>query len=167
SHSLLHPLIWQETIIAEAFRGIGLSLAAAFLILCVSTGNWIVSVMATITISSMVGGVVTFTVLNGWKLGVLEAVLFVMVVGFSVDYTIHLSDSYLESHHKTRGERCKDMLGTMGVSVLSGALSTIGACISLLFAYVIFFLKFGTVILFIIAQSLIFSLFFYSSVRYL
>lgn len=61
-----------------------------------------------------------FTVANGWKLGILEAVLFVMVVGFSVDYTLHLSDSYLESNKKTRGERTRDMLTTMGPSVLSG-----------------------------------------------
>ncbi|CAM9484798.1 unnamed protein product, partial [Choristocarpus tenellus] len=54
----------------------------------------------------------------GWKLGILEAVLFVMVrsrskvydiklevVGLSVDYTIHLADAYLESKGETREDR--------------------------------------------------------------
>ncbi|CAM9739116.1 unnamed protein product, partial [Choristocarpus tenellus] len=86
------------------------------------------------------------------------------VVGFSVDYTIHLSDAYLGSQEKTREARTKKMLEIMGISVLSGAISTIGASIPLLFAYIIFFLKFGAVILFIISQSLVFSLFFYTTV---
>lgn len=42
------------------------------------------------------------------------------VVGFSVDYTLHLSDSYLESESAKRGDRVKDMLTHMGPSVLSG-----------------------------------------------
>lgn len=42
------------------------------------------------------------------------------VVGFSVDYTIHLSDAYLESDKATRTERTQEMLAIMGPSVLSG-----------------------------------------------
>ncbi|CAM9786530.1 unnamed protein product, partial [Ectocarpus sp. 8 AP-2014] len=102
--------------------------------------------------------------MNGWKLGVLEAILFVMVVGFSVDYTVHLSDAYLESESEKRTDRVKDMLTHMGPSVLSGAISTLGTTFPLLFAYFTFFLKFGTVIFFIIAQSLLFALTFYSAV---
>lgn len=42
------------------------------------------------------------------------------VIGFSVDYTIHLSDAYLESRKETRGERTRDMLANMAPAVLSG-----------------------------------------------
>lgn len=42
------------------------------------------------------------------------------VVGFSVDYTIHLSDSYLESEKAKRTDRTREMLATMAPSVLSG-----------------------------------------------
>lgn len=42
------------------------------------------------------------------------------VVGFSVDYTVHLSDAYLESESAKRADRVKDMLTHMGPSVLSG-----------------------------------------------
>lgn len=158
-----HFFYLQRKITREAFMGIGLSLLGAFIIVCLATSNWIVSALAILIITALVGGVVMFTVANGWKLGILEAVLFVMVVGFSVDYTLHLSDSYLESNKKTRGERTRDMLTTMGPSVLSGAISTIGATFPLLFAYFIFFLKFGTVVFFIIAQSLVFSLVLFST----
>eukprot|EP00903_Cladosiphon_okamuranus_P018081 g16640.t1 len=161
---MFHWFFLQEQIIQEAFQSIFLSLFFAFIIMCIATSNWIVSALATFTITAMVGGVIAFTVANGWKLGVLEAVLFVMVVGFSVDYTIHLSDSYLESESAKRADRVRDMLTNMGPSVLSGAISTLGTTLPLLFAYLTFFEKFGAVIFFIIAQSLVFSLMFYSAI---
>ncbi|CAM9572553.1 unnamed protein product, partial [Ectocarpus sp. 4 AP-2014] len=78
-------------------------------------------------------------------------------------YTIHLSDAYLEAESAKRGDRVKDMLTHMGPSVLSGAISTLGTTFPLLFAYLTFFEKFGAVIFFIIAQSLVFALTFYSA----
>ena len=38
-----------------------------------------------------------FTVLVGWKLGILESIIYVMVVGMSVDYVVHLGEAYLEA----------------------------------------------------------------------
>uniref|UniRef100_A0A7S1U3D8 SSD domain-containing protein n=2 Tax=Phaeomonas parva TaxID=124430 RepID=A0A7S1U3D8_9STRA len=153
----------QEAIIAEAFTGIALSLFLAFCVMSIATGNWLISLMATTTIATMVIGVIAFTVWNGWKLGVIEAVIYVMVVGMSVDYTVHLSDAYLESKKKTRRDRTRDMLFKMGVSVVSGAISTLGSSCFLLATYIIFFRKFGTFILFVISQSLVYSLVFFTA----
>eukprot|EP00968_Pinguiococcus_pyrenoidosus_P015961 scaffold1499_cov255-Pinguiococcus_pyrenoidosus.AAC.37 len=104
-----------------------------------------------------------FTVWNGWKLGVIEAVIYVMVVGLSVDYTVHLSDAYLESNALDRQKRTQEMLFKMGVSVVSGAISTFGASLFLLAPYVTFFPKFGSFLAFVVAQSLTFSLFFFTA----
>ena len=67
-----------------------------------------------------------FMVVVDWHLGVLESIVTVLVVGFSVDYTVHLADSYLVSKGKTRQEKITDALVMMGGSILSGAFSTIG-----------------------------------------
>ena len=100
-----------------------------------------------------------FVIFSLSRVGILEAILFIMVVGLSVDYAVHLADAYLESEYVTREHRTRDMLYKMGVSVLSGAISTLGSSFFMLFAYIIFLSKFGTYIFFIILQSIIFSLF--------
>jgi len=102
--------------------------------------------------------VIGFTVANGWKLGVIEAVIYVMVVGMSVDYVVHLSEAYLASGKQTREDRTMRMLGIVGSAVLSGALSTMIGIFWLLFATIIIFLKFGSFIFFLVAVSCLFSL---------
>jgi len=153
----------QEQIKTEAVTGILLSLLLAYIVLCIATTNWIISLFSIFSILVLVLGVIAFTVWNGWKLGVIESVVYVMVVGLSVDYTVHLSEAYLASGKKTREDRCRVMLFRMGVSVVSGAFSTLGATFFLLLATIIFFTKFGSIIFFLISQSLIFSLTGYSA----
>ena len=78
--------------------------------------------------------------------------------------TGHLADSYMQSHATTREGKVTDALVHTGSSVLSGAISTIGASIPMFFAKIIFFYKFGIFILLTIALSLQFSLVFFSAV---
>merc|ERR1719471_2723159 len=148
----------QEKIIAEAVFGIALSLLFAFIILTLATQNWMMSMYAVFVIFSIVMCVVGFTVANGWKLGVIEAVIYVMVVGMSVDYVVHLSEAYLASGKVKREDRTRRMLGIVGSAVLSGAISTMVGIFWLLFATVVIFLKFGSFIFFLIACSCAFSL---------
>jgi len=148
----------QRQILREALFGIMLSLSLAFIVLCLATANWYVSLFSIFNIGTMVLGTMAFTVVSGNKLGIVESILFIMVVGLSVDYCVHLADAYLESEHATREERTRSMLYVMGVSVLSGAISTLGASFFLLFAYIKFMSGFGNYIFFIIFQSIIFSL---------
>merc|ERR1712087_97270 len=114
--------------------------------------------MGCATILAIVVCVMGFTVLNGWKLGIIEAVIYVMVVGMSVDYVVHLSEAYLASGEHKREDRARRMLGIVGGSVLSGAMSTIIGIMWLLFATIVIFLKFGAFIAFLIACSLGFSI---------
>lgn len=111
-----------------------------------------------IVIFSIVMCVIGFTVANGWKLGVIEAIIYVMVVGMSVDYVVHLSEAYLASGKEKRVDRTRRMLGIVGSAVLSGALSTMIGIFWLLFATIMIFLKFGAFIFFLIACSCVFSL---------
>eukprot|EP00638_Chattonella_subsalsa_P013774 CAMPEP_0117786428 /NCGR_PEP_ID=MMETSP0948-20121206/5828_1 /TAXON_ID=44440 /ORGANISM="Chattonella subsalsa, Strain CCMP2191" /LENGTH=1226 /DNA_ID=CAMNT_0005615433 /DNA_START=52 /DNA_END=3732 /DNA_ORIENTATION=- len=148
----------QEQITKEAITGIVLSLALAYIVLCAATMNWIISLYCILTIAILVLGVISFTVWNGWKLGVIESVIYVMVVGLSVDYTVHLSEAYLASGKEKREDRCQVMLYRMGISIISGAVSTLGAAFFLLLATVIFFSKFGSIIFFLIFQSAFVSL---------
>ena len=84
----------------------------------------------------------------------------VLVVGLSVDYVVHLAEGYSRSVHEHRLGRTRDMLEEVGISVVSGALTTIGASVFLLFAEILFFAQFGIfmfcTIFFSISYALVF-----------
>ena len=81
-----------------------------------------------------------------------------MVVGLSVDYVVHLAEGYHMSKHEDRMSRVQDMLEVMGISVFSGACTTLGASIFMIFAQIQFLIRFGLFMFCTIGFSLLFSL---------
>lgn len=156
----------QEQLISECVLGIVLALFAAFLILNWATRNYIIATVSTCVISIIVILVIGFTVMCGWKLGILESIIYVMVVGMAVDYVVHLGEAYLEAAavHHDRHSRAREMLEVRGFSIVSGAVSTLGGIVVLFFAFIIFFYKFAVVMFFLIAMSLWYSLVFFAAV---
>ncbi len=65
---------------------------------------------------------------------------------FSVDYVVHLASAYLESKSNIRNEGLSFALLTMGISVISCAITTFAAGICLIFPQIIFFIKMGTTV---------------------
>ena len=140
-----------------------ISLLLAFVVLALASGNYVTAFLATWTIGMIVTIVLGFIQMAGWGLGTLESVLIVIVIGFSVDYTVHLADSYGASSGLTREAKVADALTHTGASVLSGAISTLGASLPLFGAQIIFFFKFGVFIFITIGLSLLFSLGFFAA----
>mmetsp|Transcript_7171 Transcript_7171/g.18574 ORF Transcript_7171/g.18574 Transcript_7171/m.18574 type:complete len:1510 (-) Transcript_7171:264-4793(-) len=159
-----HYYRMSEVMESEAFSGIAISLGVAAFVLVVATHNIIIGLVSTLCIGAIVISVVGFTVLQGWKLGLLESINLVMVPGLSVDYVAHLAEAYVRSVHKTRAGRVRDMLTQVGVSVISGAISTLGATFFLFFPQITFFAKFGQFIFATILFSLFISLTFFSAI---
>merc|ERR1712194_265822 len=96
----------------------------------------------------------------------LESIIFVMVIGLSVDYVVHMANAYLEANHESppildRKGRTQFMCKKMALSVLSGAVTSIGSSIFMCFAYIVFFHKFGIVVLWTILQSCLSALVFF------
>ena len=90
---------------------------------------------------------------------VLESINLCMVVGLSVDYIVHLAEAYRMSESTRRLDRVRSMLESIGLSVISGAITTIGAAVFMLFAQIQFFFQFGLFIISTVGISLLFSLF--------
>lgn len=93
----------------------------------------------------------------------MESLNLVLVVGLSVDYVVHLAEGYSRSKHKDRMNRVHDMLEEVGISVVSGACTTLGASFFLLFAEILFFKQFGMFMFFTIGYSIIFAFFFFTA----
>ena len=100
----------------------------------------------------------------GWQFGTTESVSIVLIIGFSVDYVVHLANAYLESTDQDRRQRLSFSLLTMGVSVASGAITTLLAGIFLLFPSFLFFYKMGIMLVFTIIWSIIWAMLFFTSI---
>ena len=64
-----------------------------------------------------------------------------LVVGLAVDYVVHLAEGYHMSHARDRKGRLRHALQRMGISVFSGACTTLGASAFMLFAKIQFFFQ--------------------------
>ncbi|KAK3242148.1 Patched domain-containing protein [Cymbomonas tetramitiformis] len=153
----------NKSLIEETFFGIGLSLFCAFVVMAspLATSNVPMAFISTLTIAYIVLGVFWFTVAKGWDLGALEAINYVMVIGLSVDYCVHLSEAYIHAHSQDRKHRVRDMLTELGVSVVSGACSTLGCSFFMFFPGNEFYPKFGQFIFCTILLSIVHSLTFF------
>ena len=148
-------LVTEREMNRGAIQGIIISLAFALFVLIMSTYNVVIAVYAVMCIALIVLSVVAVMEMCGWGMGVIEAIAMVMIIGFSVDYVVHLANHYVECTYNDRYRRMQDALTGIGVSVVSGAISTIASGIFLFLAVIIFFLKFAVLVL----ATIIFSLY--------
>lgn len=87
----------EEAIFQGALQGIVTSVCLAFLILLVSTMNIYVAIYAIISVGFICSNVVAIMVWNGWEMGTMESIAMVVIIGFSVDYVVHLAAHYVHS----------------------------------------------------------------------
>ena len=177
----------QQALVMGVELGVTLVIVIAFIVINISTMNVIVSAGAIFTI----GGIVTTTMgigvaaIMGYPLGVAESVATVILIGFSMDYCLHLAGAYVASRKLCREDKTQDSLTEMGVSVTAGALTTIFSAVFLFGKYILllehssyfvaemcycflgciitFFQKFAFIIVFTIAGSWLWSTLFFTS----
>ncbi|XP_063427252.1 protein dispatched homolog 1-like [Mytilus trossulus] len=152
-----HWIKIQETLVKSAVRGVVIGISLAFPILTITTLNVVIGFLATICITMITMVVVGLIPLIGWKLGVLESINLSLIVGLSVDYVVHFAEAYRTSPFTDRKGRVKSMLEAMGLSVLSGAITTFGAAVFMLFAEIQFSYQFGIFVMCTIGTSFLFS----------
>ncbi|WAR20450.1 DISP1-like protein [Mya arenaria] len=159
-----HSLSVQKTISDNAIFGIVLGIVLALPILTVATQNIVIGVCATFSMCCSTICVIGIIPLIGWKLGILESLNMCMVVGLTVDYVVHLAEGYHTSQKADRKSRVQDMLEVMGISVFSGACTTLGASVFMFFAQIQFIVRFGIFLFCTIGFSLLFSLGLFSTI---
>merc|ERR1711879_539494 len=151
----------------SAWSGMGLAIPLSFVVLLISTRNWIVSIFALLDIIGVIACELTTIQIAGWKLGIIESLSVVMLIGFSIDYVVHVANAYLESKGDSRMERMSFALLTMGVSVLAGAITTALSGIMLVFPSFLMFYKMGIIIMTVVVYALLWAMIFFSSIMLL
>lgn len=71
--------------------------------------------------------VVYVIVIMGWEFGVSESICIVIIIGLSVDYSVHLATEYNHSVHRHRKHKMRHSYKNMGISILSGTITTLGS----------------------------------------
>jgi len=158
-------LFSQESLVDSATQGIFIVFAIAFVILNVASGNVIISILAITTVAGIVATVmgVCVSAMMGWEFGVAESIVSVILIGFSMDYSLHLADSYIESERTSRMDRTQDAMTRLGISVTAGAVTTLISGVFLWGAILTFFTKFAFMITATIIVSYLYSMLFFPS----
>lgn len=129
--------------------------------------NILISIYSITCIIGVVSGVFMVIWTKGWEFGTFESMNSIIIIGLSVDYVVHLANSYTESEEKTKEKKTKDMLTVMGVSVLGGGFTTLGAGLFVFGGKLRFFLVMGVLVSSTIGFSMAWSLIFFPVICYL
>ncbi|CAK9114195.1 Protein dispatched homolog 1 (Protein chameleon) [Durusdinium trenchii] len=156
-----------EELINGLFSGIAIAMPISFLVLLSSTQNVVVAIYAVLSVGAIVLCVLGFCKsAMDWDLGVGEAIAGVIVIGYSVDYVVHLAHMYSEGMHfghQTRDERAKFAIRNMGSTIFAGAITTMLAGATMFVCWFYFFIKMALLICVTIMYSFLFSLVFFMS----
>lgn len=91
-----------DYILTNTFSGMICSILFAYIVLLAVTKNYIVSSLCILTISAIMGTMMSVIWARGEGIGVSEGLSIIVFVGFSVDYVVHMCHQYLESVYPTR-----------------------------------------------------------------
>ena len=143
-------------IIDSSITGVSVSMLFAFVVLIIANRNLLIPVLAIGCIIGILFMVALMIVLQGKTVGFMEGICLIIAIGLSVDYIVHLCHAYTESTKSAREDRGRDAVTSMGVSVVSGAITTFSAAVFLLMCQMTFFYEFGN----FMVQTVCFSIFF-------
>ena len=135
----------------------------AFFILLIATRSPLLGFLSIICIALIVSSVVTIMVLKGWELGIGESIGVVIAIGLSVDYVVHLAAEYIHSKKVDRVEKLQQSYRAMGISIVSGTVTTMGSAVFLFGGQFILYQKFAVIITTTIAFSFMTSMLFFGA----
>ena len=154
----------DEVIVKSAWVGTAISVLFAFVTLTVATGNYIITLLAIVSIACILVCCIGFMVLCGWSLGMIEAICCTVCVGFSIDFVAHVAVAYSESDRSLSSyERTKRALEELGVSVTAATATTVGAATFMLPNRLVPFQKIGLFVIFDMTISLLFAVGFFAA----
>ena len=87
--------------------------------------NPVCSLWVAFSILSIEIGVIGYMTLWGVNLDSISMINLIMCIGFSVDFSAHISYAYMSAHGKSADERVRYCLHALGLPILQGGFSTI------------------------------------------
>ncbi|XP_063062244.1 patched domain-containing protein 3 [Engraulis encrasicolus] len=89
------------------------------------------SLWVTFAIASVIVGVAGFMALWGVNLDSISMINLVICIGFSVDFSAHISYAFVSSNERTANKKAVDAVYNLGYPIVQGAISTIAGVVVL------------------------------------
>ena len=157
----------ERAFLTSAFQGMTIATVFAFIILLIATRNVIQAFFSLVSVGIVIVSVLCIMYLQGWEIGISESISMVILIGFSVDYVVHLSADYMHSPQQTRSGKMQQALKEMGVSILSGSITTFGSGVFLFGGKIILFNKFAVLVTCTITFSFFVAMLFFSAIMHI
>lgn len=152
--TVYHPFfIFFDQFLLIRYTSMQCVLIAALIMMGVSLvfiPNPLCSLWVAFSIVSIEIGVIGFMTLWGVNLDAISMINLIMCIGFSVDFSAHISYAYMSAQVDTPEERVKSCLYSLGLPIVQGALSTILGVVALLVAPSYIFITFFKVVFLVI-----------------
>ncbi|XP_042188357.1 patched domain-containing protein 3-like [Callorhinchus milii] len=139
-------LVIQINTIQNVVVAAGAMLVVALLLI----PNPICSVWVTLAVASILAGVAGFMALWDVNLDSISMINLVICIGFSVDFTAHISYAFVSNEKASANERTIEALYTLGYPIIQGALSTILGVVVLAAANIYIFRTFFKIMFLVI-----------------
>ncbi|XP_071483828.1 patched domain-containing protein 3-like [Diadema antillarum] len=141
-------------------QNLSIAVAAMFVVAFFLIPNLICSVVVALCIASIEVGIVGYMSLWDVRLDSISMINLILCIGFSVDFSAHITYSFLSDRLSMASQHAVMALYSLGMPILQGAISTIIAIIALnwstSYIFVAFFKVMLLVMLFGILHSLVF-----------
>jgi hypothetical protein len=162
----------EEGIVYGFYQGMIVAFPIAFLVLLFATDNYLISLYAIGTVFFIVFGVLGFVNYSmGWELGVAESIAGIIIIGFSVDYTVHLGHMFNHADEvegvRSRKKKFEFASRLMVATIVGGAITTAGAGVFMFGCQLVFFTKMAMLIVTTILLSYLYALGFFMAVLFL
>ncbi|XP_019616709.1 PREDICTED: patched domain-containing protein 3-like [Branchiostoma belcheri] len=112
--------IWPSTV-----QTILIAAAAMFVVSLIFIPHCLSTVLVTFALVSIDAGLAGYMALWGVKLDIVAAVSLIVCIGFSVDFSAHITYAYVSSKAETTGKKMREALQTAGMPIIQSSMSTV------------------------------------------
>ncbi|KAF4098092.1 hypothetical protein G5714_022100 [Onychostoma macrolepis] len=118
-------------IISNTIQNIVVATCAMLVISLLLIPNPLCSLWVTFSIASVIVGVAGFMALWDVSLDSVSMINLVICIGFSVDFSAHISYAFVSSEKSSANEKATDAINKLGYPIVQGAVSTIAGVVVL------------------------------------
>ncbi|XP_068604250.1 patched domain-containing protein 3-like [Brachionichthys hirsutus] len=111
-------------VVKSTIKNVGVITAAMLVVSLLLIPDPLCSLWVTCSIGSVIAGVTGFMALWGITLDSISMIVFTICIGFTVDFTAHVSYVFVSSRKARPDDKAVDALSSLGYPILQGALST-------------------------------------------
>ena len=124
-HTYLQFFDLQRSLASGTPVSLGISVAIAFAVVLLTTWNVLISLYTVISIAFVISVTIGTLVLAGWRLNIMESIIFSVAAGLAVDFTLHYGVAYRTATDKSsRESRVRYSFIHLGSAVTMGAVTT-------------------------------------------